>query len=153
MTYSLDTSAFLDAWERNYPIDVFPSLWEQMDGFAKGGVLISVEEVYQEMKKKADGVVRWAKNHRGIFLPLSPPIQSKLREIMKAFPKVVDPRRSRSGADPILVAAAMVQGSVVVTVEKRTGNRNKPRIPDVCGHFKVRCIPTLDMLRELKVKI
>ena len=50
MSYSLDTSGFLDAWVRNYPIDVFPTVWERLDGAAKSGILYVSDEVLQELE-------------------------------------------------------------------------------------------------------
>ena len=54
--YSIDTSGRLDGWERDYPIDVFPRLWEMLDRLVSEGKIISSEEVYVEVEKKSDGV-------------------------------------------------------------------------------------------------
>jgi hypothetical protein len=45
MSYSLDTSGFLEAWLRHYPIDVFPSIWDRIDGATNSGTLIASDEV------------------------------------------------------------------------------------------------------------
>ena len=152
MTFCLDTSAFLDAWERWYPQDVFPGVWEEMDTLIELGTVVAPEDVLHEMQKKSDGVYQWAKTHRERFLPLADEIQISLRTIMGTFPdNFVDPRKGRSGADPIVVATAMAGGHTVVTGERPSGNRKKPKIPDVCQHYNIRCCNFMEMLRELEM--
>lgn len=54
------------------------------------------------------------------------------------------------GADLWIVAAARVKGATVVTQEKAAGIRAKKiKIPDICGHFGVKCLTTFDLLKEL----
>jgi hypothetical protein len=49
----------------------------------------------------------------------------------------------RSGADPFVIALAMVHGGTVVTEETLSRNLTKPRIPDVCDAMG---IPRLNLL-------
>lgn len=152
MSFCLDTSAFIDAWERYYPQDVFPVVWDRMHVLAEQGTICSPEEVYHEMKKKSEGVVQWAKTRKRIFVPMEKEVQASLRQIMHAFPAgFVDPRTSRSGADPVVVAVALARGYVVVTGEKLSGKRNRPKIPDVCRHFRVECCTVMEMFRKLEI--
>ena len=51
MTYCIDTSALMDAWVRWYPLENFPSLWENLDILTNSGQLISSEEVYRKLEK------------------------------------------------------------------------------------------------------
>ncbi len=39
MTYCVDTSGWLDGWERHYPPDVFPSLWTTLDELIGAGAV------------------------------------------------------------------------------------------------------------------
>lgn len=152
MKFCLDTSAFLDAWERYYAPDVFPVVWKQMDVLAEEGAICAPEEVYHEMKKKSEGVVKWAKRRRGLFVPMEEDVQTSLRRIMRQFPVgFVDPRTSRSGADPVVVAVALAYGHTVVTGEKLSGKKGKPRIPDVCRHLGIECCTVMEMFRKLEV--
>ena len=50
--YYLDTSAWMDGWIRDYPPDVFPSIWELIDEEIEKGVIKASEEVYVEIEKK-----------------------------------------------------------------------------------------------------
>ena len=130
LVFCVDTSAFIDAWERYYPQDVFPGLWDQFDDLMEEGTIISSIEVYKEMKKKSDGVVQWARRHRKRFLDSDGEVLDRVREIMAAFPdRFVDFRKSRSGADPFVIAVAQVHGAQVVQSE--TPGRGKTVNPIV----------------------
>jgi hypothetical protein len=75
MPYSIDTSGFLDAWVRNYPVDVFPSIWGQMDRAARDGTLLASDEVLRELERKDDGAHLWMKD-RAQMWSLSTPRSS-----------------------------------------------------------------------------
>jgi len=152
MRYCLDTSAFIDAWERYYPLDVFPIVWDEMDRLMSEGVIVSPEEVYHEIKKKSDGVIEWAQKYKGLFIPLTAGIQKHLRKIMSDFAEgFVDPKRNRSGADPVVVAVALAHGYTVVTGERPGRKKGDTKIPDVCKHYGIRWCNIMVMFRELKM--
>lgn len=67
---------------------------------------------------------------------------------MRAFPKLIDTRKGRSGADPFVIALARVQEAVVVTGENDDGTADRPKIPTVCRHFGIRAIKPLEFIRE-----
>jgi len=57
------------------------------------------------------------------------------------------------GADPWLIAKAMVNGAIVVTLESfNPHNRKKFKIPNVCNHFNVPCLSTFTLLNQLQAK-
>src|SRR5882672_7389161 len=99
MPYSVDTSAFLDAWVRYYPPDVFPSIWEQMDHAANNGTLVASDEVKRELEKKDDGAHEWVK-HPEMIVELDLEIERHVREIMERYPRLVDTKKGRSVGDP-----------------------------------------------------
>jgi len=151
--FCVDQSAFLDAWERYYAPDVFPGVWREIDRLMRTGAIGSCEAVYNEMEKKSDGVITWAKRRKKFFLPPDDVVFQNMRRIMARFREgFVDPRTSRSGADPFVIATAMSQGATVVASELR-GKKNRPRIPDVCDSFSVPHCSLLEMLRRLNVVI
>ena len=90
MPYSIDTSAFLDAWVRYYPPDVFPGIWEQMDRAAKAGTVKSSDEVLRELSKKDDGAHDWIKAHVEMVIPLDSEIERHVQEIMSRYPRLVE---------------------------------------------------------------
>jgi hypothetical protein len=60
-------------------------------------------------------------------------IQASATEILAKFPELVNMRRSRSVADPFVIALARVQGLTVITAERASGSPQEPRIPYVCA--------------------
>lgn len=148
MSYSVDTSALLDAWTRWYPPEIFPTLWDRLSELVKSGKLASPDDVLHELKKKDDALTKWAKAQSGLFLPLDLQIQEALREVMSAFPRLVNTQKDRSTADPVVIALAKVRGLTVVTGEKAAGTDERPRIPNVCQHFGIRYIGITSLIRE-----
>jgi len=47
--YCIDTSALIHGWRRDYPPDVFRSLWQQLDQLVAEGKLFSSIEVLLEL--------------------------------------------------------------------------------------------------------
>lgn len=151
MIYCIDSSAWLDGWVRDYPRQVFPSLWEKLAESIDAGLLKCSEEVYVELEKKDDGLHEWLKARKHVVVPIDEEIQAKVMELLGHYPRLVDTHRQRSQADPFVIATAEQLGSetVVVTGEKPRGKLDVPKIPDVCTARGIRCITFLDMLREL----
>jgi len=149
MPYCVDTSGWLDGWQRYYPRDVFPSLWDRIEGVINSGEIIVSDEVYRELERKSDDLHDWIKTRKQMLVPLDEPIQLRAAQILAEFPRLVDTQRGRSKADPFVIATALEKGAVVVTGEVVTGNLEKPRIPDVCQVKGVRCITFLQMIRDL----
>ena len=152
MIYCVDTSAWLDGWARDYPRDVFPSLWEKLAQCIEQDVLKCSEEVYVELGKKDDGLHDWLKARKQVIVYLDEEIQRIASELLAAHPRLVDTHRSRSQADPFVIATAEHLKAVVVTGEKPRGKLDIPKIPDVCEARGIGCITFLEMLRELEWK-
>ncbi len=150
MSYSLDTSGFLDAWIRHYPIDVFPTIWERLEASIKTGLLFTSEEVVRELERKDDDACAWMKARPEMIVPFSAEIEAEVINLMRRFPRLVDTKKGRSGGDPFVIAVAIVGGHSVITGENPTGRLDVPRIPDVCKDLRVPCIRMIDFFREQK---
>lgn len=152
MPYCVDTSGWLDGWQRYYPPDVFPSLWAKLDELIAAGEIVSSEEVYVELERKADDLHDWVKARKQMLVPLTEGVQQLAAGLLSEFPRLVDTLRGRSKADPFVIATALeIDGAVVVTGEIATGRIDKPRIPDVCQAKGIGCISFLQMIRDLKL--
>ncbi len=147
-TYSIDSSSLIQAWNVNQPPDLFPPFWEKLGVLMKNGVIQCSEEVKYELEKKADAVCDWIKELGDIFVLHDENIQKVVREILKTHPKLLDTRKNRSGADPFVVAVALVRKGKVITNEFLSGKANRPQIPDVCKAYKIECASLLEVLRE-----
>lgn len=148
MRYSIDTSAILDGWRRHYPPDVFPALWQRLDQLITSSDLAATEEVLRELERKDDEVHEWFKERGGMFILIDEPIQIAVAQLLADYRRLVNDQRNRSMGDPWVIALAQVHGCAVVSGEQRSGNLNRPRIPDVCDALGIRCISLLELIRE-----
>jgi hypothetical protein len=150
LKYVIDTCSLIKLRE-DYPPDVFPKVWEMMSHLADSGILISTDEVFEELNIEeavGDPVLTWAENHRQIFYPLDGFVQVKVSEILAAYPGLLDLKRNKSGADPFVIATAILYSCTVVTDELPTkSNSGRVKIPDVCGHYQIQWINLIEMMR------
>lgn len=151
--YVIDTCSFTEL-RRKYPQDVVPGAWKVLSQFAECGILISSNEVWLELETQEDQVTDWAREHRGVFIPLTPDIQTKASEILAVYPNLLDTKKKKSSADPFVIATAIVEEGVVVTQETPNGFGSKfVKIPNVCQELKVPYIDLLELFRREKVKL
>jgi len=148
VTYSVDTSVFIEAWVRHYPPDVFPRVWERFENGIAHGKLKSVAEVYRELEQHGDELLDWAKQRRTKFIPLTTAIQRQAMRILAQFPSLAKADSTRRNADPFVIALAAEQGLTVVTYEP--SKPTKPRIPDVCQALEIPCITLVQLFRDEK---
>lgn len=81
--------------------------------------------------------------------PIDELVQEKVSEVLSEFPKLVDNRTGKSGADPWVIALALTdENYIVVTEENPTNSENRPKIPDVCAHFNLQCIKVVDLIKR-----
>jgi hypothetical protein len=146
--YVIDTSALLDGWVRYYPPDVFPALWSQLEQMIKAGELRAPDEVLLELAQKDDEIHKWAKTNSAMFLPLDAEVQAATQEILHQFPRLVGAMKDRNRADPFVIALAKVKTATVVTGERSSGTTERPRIPNVCDHFRIGHRTLLQLIRD-----
>ena len=148
MRFSIDTSAILDGWTRHYPREAFPGLWRHLEELIRSGDLRASEEVMYELEKKEDEAHAWAQAQDGFFVSMDDEIQDAVSAILAEYPRLLDTRRGRSGADPFVIALAEVRGCAVVTGEHRSGSLKRPKIPDVCLAIGGESMSLLDLIRR-----
>ena len=100
------------------------------------------------MEQKDDEILEWARQRSHFFIQVDETLQYAIRQILRDFPRLLDNRSNRSGADPFVIALAQVYNLTVVTYESRTNSLQRPNIPDVCDTLNVRCIDVLELVRE-----
>ncbi len=138
---------------RIYPADIFPGAWEKLNELAEAEILISAEDVFEELKVKDDEILEWANEHQEIFVPLDGHIQEQATKILQAHSNLVDLKKRKSGADHFVIAAAIIKRCIIVTEEKPSGGPHKSKIPDVCKAYKVEYISILEMFRREKLRL
>lgn len=147
MSYSVDTSALMDAWIRYYPPDVFHSLWDSLDQLVSSGRFLVIDEVCRELSKQDDDLHKWVKERPDMIVTLDEEIQLAATPIINDFPSLTNAKSVMGGsADPFVIALAQQRDLIVVMAEK--SKPTKPRIPDVCREIGIVCITLVELFRR-----
>src|SRR6266478_5193763 len=137
------------------------SFWQWVAGQVEVGNIVSPRRVYQEVaenEKHQDELAKWVRHRREKGLCIAPSrfVQERLQSVTEYVVTkylIVEALDFLKGADPWIIAHALEDHGIVVTKESETrSNAQKTRIPDVCDHFNVKCVDTLEMLKQLKAK-
>ncbi|MBS0578515.1 MAG: DUF4411 family protein [Proteobacteria bacterium] len=149
MKYSLDTSALIEPWVRLYPPDVFPQVWEALEGLIATGAVRASIEVRRELERQSDALSDWTHRVDGLFVEVDEPQARKVKEIVNAYPDLVKPNSTKSQADPFVIALAELGGAgvKVVAYEGRAKANAAPRIPNVCAARRIEVVSMVDVLR------
>lgn len=151
VTYCIDTSALIEAWQVDYPIENFPGFWSRMEELIDAGRLVAPEEVLRETAKRSDELHVWLNARKQMFKDLVEAVQIEAANVLSKYPRLVGERKLRTSADPFVIALARVEGYQIVTDEKPTGSLMRPNIPDVCTDLKMPpCMPLVGVIRVEK---
>ena len=108
--------------------------------------------LFEELERKHDDLFAWAKDRPALFVELDQ-YEAELSSIMAEFPRLVDTKKGKSGADPMVISLALSHNPrLVVVTEEAFGSERSPRIPDVCGKRDLRCINMLQFIRDQEWK-
>lgn len=158
--YVIDSSSLIELSRMN-PMDIYESVWKNLEVLLENGFLISPEEVMKEVSKKDDELRNWTKQHKKMFIQLDEFQIQKVIEIQSKYPSFVDPDKENPVADPFVIALAlekdpqqtiipMEKKRIVVSEEKLRGNKIK--IPYVCQQYDIECIDVFELFRREKWK-
>lgn len=135
--YVFDTGPFIDL--KNYPGDIFTSLWDNFEKMINEGLIISSHEVLRELEKQDDEITSWAKANKRVFLKPTIQEQNIVQQILKKHPNLIKEGSILSGspeADPFVIAQAKAHSCTLVHREKPKPNSHK--IPTVCAELGVK---------------
>ena len=150
-TYSIDTSSLIQGWQRAYPPMMFRRLWENIDGLMEEGRLIASIEVYYELQRKDDELGQWAKERKSeLFVDIDEDLQIELLSLMRKYPRLVDTKTGKSGADPFVVALAKITPNCLVVSDEAGGSPKSPKIPTVCSAENLTCLTLLKLIEREK---
>lgn len=124
----------MNAWNRNYQIDMFPTIWDHVEEVIRAEVAVVTVQVYEEIQKKDDELAAWCAERRDIFFAIDDAHLANLTGIMDRHPRMVSSGSGRNFADPWVIALAQCfePPCCVVTEEGLSRNANNPKIPFVC---------------------
>jgi hypothetical protein len=161
--YIVDTNFFIQAHRSIYPIDVVQSFWLKVKSLSQRGIIVSIDKVKKEIYDNStheDELKLWcdANLPQDFFIDTDIALQNYISIVnwtnsmsYHYTPTAVEEFLQTDLADPWIIALAMNKNWTIVTYEKSQPERkNKIKIPEVCNHFNIRHIDTIQMFRELK---
>ena len=104
-------------------------------------------EVFNELQRRDDNLWDWTKDHKKMFIELDEEQAKQVKAIVSKFPKLTDREKTTPDADPFVIGLALSKSWTVITSE-HSNPGGKPRIPDVCKNYNIKCIKIVEFFRE-----
>jgi hypothetical protein len=149
--YCLDANVLIQPWNNYYSPKLCPNFLDILSKLIDEGIIFCTSEVEREILKEDDALKDWIQSHPKFVHEIDEDIQIKLRKILAEYPYLVNATKDRSMGDPWVIAHAWSVGATVVTSEIKSNSVKRVKIPDVCEHFKVRCIDVFDFFKEVGI--
>jgi hypothetical protein len=113
--------------------------------------IVSVREVFNEVKDYNDRLSDWAKKNQ-LFFP--EPIEEEMDFVKQIFQvtgfqtmvKEQSRLQGKPVADPFVIASANCKKGCVITEE--VSKPKSAKIPNVCDHFKIQCIDLRQFMKN-----
>ena len=160
--FLLDANVLMTAARNYYAFDIAPCFWTSLSQKAERGEQRSIDSVRDEINRGNDELVLWINQSflNYFFETDSADVLQKYTEIMtwsqeqELYSSAVKDDFARfDHADPWLVAYALVNRCIIVTLESpNPATKKKIPIPIICEAFGVRWINTFDMLRPSQIQ-
>lgn len=160
--YLIDSNILITSFRSTYPMDIFTAFWEKiLEQFCLGNILL-IDRVHDELIAGDDILKDWIiENEQDITVLCSDDVNiiSEYSEIMQ---QVMDDdgyslaakEEFADVADSWLIAHAKCNDYIIVTEETYQRNiRRKVKIPNECIRNNVDFIKTVDLLRNLGIRI
>lgn len=155
--YCLDANVLIQAWQKYYNPKFCPDYWNILIELGRQDKIFIPEYVYEEIIRTEDDLSKWLKDSEIPIKKISEPVTICLKKIYSSNPihiNLVDNTKSRSLADPWVIAHALHENATVVTKEEKVTalNSSKIKIPNVCDNMGVRWINDFQFIDELDIK-
>lgn len=166
--YLLDTNIYIDAYDRYYRNEYFPSYWEKFSLILNDHVVVPKvvkDEIIQSLwflewlkDNYSDNILNH-KNYSEAWQTILDYVQSSGLYKDEALTKQTTGWANESIADPWIVAIAKEEGLIVVSNEDRIPNLGKgnpiksTKVPDVCDRQGVRCIGRNEFFGEIGLSV
>lgn len=153
LRFCLDTNVLIQAKNGPYGFDIVPGFWNWLDEAVQKNIVYSTISVYDEITEGNDELAAWVKERKdtGFFIEPSADAQEKIQEIADFVVSNFESQHAGKflgGADPWVIAQALIDGANVVTHESFSGPGTKRvKIPAICKKFDVSYVDTYAMLR------
>lgn len=166
--YCVDANIFITAWNTAYPINVFPSLWEQIAQYQDDIILIkpifdeidpisSADRKMPRDKKIEKYPLRmWMEDNQFMATSVADDVKAMSLNLEKEYETNNNPKGANQN-DITMIAYAKLEDKTVVTFEseqpQKTGKKCNYKIPLICDEQGVECMSFVKMLGRLGIRI
>ena len=151
--FVIDTSSWIQAYNDQYRPSVFQRLWADMPGLLAAGRVVLGEAAFNESMQYDDALKLWMRGVQAHVVANNQSIEQQHAAIQSHPMGVALIMKGRtfirSDADSRIIATAIYLRGTVVTKELPSTSPTKPKIPNVCVHFRVPCVDLMQMLELL----
>jgi hypothetical protein len=146
--YVIDTCSFIEL-AHNYRKNVFPDAWNNLENLLANKTIVSSHFVFEEIKNNAGSdLTLFIDKYIDIFIEPTEEIQSEAKKILHKYPNLLRVLKRKSGADPFIIATAIILNVPIITEEKKSGDIKYPHIPDVCSEIDHKCLRLIDLFEK-----
>lgn len=156
----LDTSVLIRPnREGFYSFALAPTFWETIQRRSANGELSIPREVCNELINRGDDLASWAeeRENSGLFVDPDQSVQDSLTQVSDyVVANYIDHRAQEflGGADPWVIAHAIVDGARIVTYETSVDlTSTYPKIPNVARAFHIQSVNLFRMLQMLNITV
>jgi hypothetical protein len=112
------------------------------------------ELVYEEIIRTEDDLSKWLKGRKIPINKINESVIVHIRKILEVYPLLVDNTKTRSLADPRVIAHALHENATLVTKEEKVTalNSNKIKITNVCDNMGIRWVNDFQFIDEIGIK-
>lgn len=153
--YCIDTNVLISFFKQtddeNYGIDVFPQHWNFIENRISKGQIVAPVKVREELEswtQRIPSLSAWLKQHNYMFINPTDEQLNLAKTIIKKYP--VYAQVENYVGDLMVIALSGVMKITPLTLESKVvnGGKKRPKIPNVCDEFNIKCISVPGFLRE-----
>ena len=166
--FCLDANLFIASQNITYPVDIFPSLWEQLATYRNEFILI--QPIFDEIdpipphhrrlsideKKEKYPLRMWMQENEFEATPINDEVNTASLMMEQEY-QVSPISKGACQNDVTLIAYAKITGKTVVTLEseqkQKPGKKSNYKIPLICQEQGVEYIDFVTLLRDLNIRI
>lgn len=154
--YVIDSCSFIDILDC-YPVDVFPTVWDNYESLVHENRIGAPRKVYKEIGNRKAESLKWVTKHSKKIFHDDSQFAGTVKKIQADFPNLADYNSPNVEADPFVVAMAFDFNQIqtfnqrdvcVVTEESRTKRGSKDKIPTVCDYYSINCFKFVEMMNS-----
>jgi len=156
MSYCLDANILISIWNTDYPRDVFPTLYQEIENNLQNEIIL-IQPIFDEIKPGSPIYVWLEEGMRLNKTNMSDAAKDLTLKLRKKYGEKYKRTKGANYNDLQLIAFASSGNHTVVTYEAEQQQPPKKKsnykIPLICKEENVKCIRFVEMLRQCNIVV